>query len=143
MTGAQRIGAALAPTGHATIDEARIALETDIGAKSQPFHHSGPEAFDHGVGLFDQPQHRLATFRSLEVNGHRSAATTDQIVFRVDGNPETGCHGTVDAYDLRTHVRQHHGRVRTRSDACELDDSCSGKRSAHTHVAPPEFKKSS
>ena len=55
-------GPVLAPARHARVDEARVALEADVGAETQPLHYARAEALDQHVGLLDQtkqsPRHR-------------------------------------------------------------------------------------
>ncbi len=47
----------LAPSGHAPVDQTRVAFEAYVGPKAEALHHTGPEAFDQRVGLRDQLQH--------------------------------------------------------------------------------------
>jgi hypothetical protein len=40
----------LTPSGHAAIDQPRVARLHHVRAKAQSLHHAGPEAFDQRVG---------------------------------------------------------------------------------------------
>ena len=119
----------LAPTGHASVDEPRVARETHVGAQPEPLGHARAEALEQRVGALDQPQHQLHAFRVLQIDADRAAATVERLEVRLVERCRVDLLGAVDAKDVGTHVGQQHARERSRSDAGELDDLDSCKRS--------------
>ena len=106
VAGALRVGALLAPPGHAPVDEAGIARQADVGAEAEPLHHPRPEALEQRVGLLDQPEHGLHTFGHLDVDGDRLPAAGEQVFGRhrwIGPVPDVG--GPIDADDPRRRGR--------------------------------------
>jgi len=73
---------ALAPAGHAAVDEAGVALEADLGAEAEALGDAGTEAFDERVGPGCEVQHQRHALRPLEVDGDGSPAAVQQLVAR-------------------------------------------------------------
>lgn len=73
---ARRVGQrpALAPTGHAPIDQLAIAFKAGLRAQAKALHDAGPEAFDQHVGAVDEFQQHFSGAGLARVN--RNAATT-------------------------------------------------------------------
>ena len=64
--------AALAPAGHAAVDEARVAGEADVGSDAEAFGDAGPVPLDQDVGALDELQHELL---ALAAGGGRWSPT--------------------------------------------------------------------
>ena len=126
---------ALAPAGHAAVDEAGVAVEAGVGADAEPFGHPWPEALDEGVGLLDQRQHRLHPVGVLQVDADRAAAAVHHVLRRMSGVSAAHRVGPVDAHHVGAHVGQHHGRERSGPDPGDLHHAHSGQRS-HRHSFP-------
>src|SRR5262245_57933720 len=58
----------LTPSGHASIDQARIAFEADIGAKTEALHYAGAHALDQRIAVLDEAQNRFDAARRLEIH---------------------------------------------------------------------------
>ena len=59
--------AVLAPPGHPSVDEARVAGEAGVGTDAEPLGDARPEPLEERVGRLDEPQHgldALGCFRS-------------------------------------------------------------------------------
>jgi len=67
VAGGLRQRALLAPAGHAAVDEARVALERDVGPEAKALHHLRAEAFDQHVGGGDQVERLREMAGVLEV----------------------------------------------------------------------------
>ncbi|MNE31618.1 hypothetical protein D3C80_1251950 [compost metagenome] len=75
----------LAPTGHAAVDQARVARQANIRSEAQALHHAGTHAFDQGVTAFYQAQYGLDAFRAFEINSDGTfAALIDSTGAHVD-----------------------------------------------------------
>ena len=72
--GLRGIGPVLAEAEHAGIDQARIDLRDDVVAELQPRHRLRPHVVDQHIGRRDQPQHRVAARRLLQVEADRALA---------------------------------------------------------------------
>ena len=118
MAGRRGHRAVLPPSGHAAVDEARIALVADVGAEPQPFHDSRTEALLQHVGLLDHGEERVDAGRILEVYGDRLAASVQEVELGAASRHAL----TIDADHVGSHVGEHHGAERSRSDAGDLDD---------------------
>ncbi|MNN16389.1 hypothetical protein D3C81_1295250 [compost metagenome] len=84
MPGDRRQRAVLAPAGHASVDQFRIALQANHRAHAQPLHHPGAEALDQHVGLVDQTQQHIHRPRFARVDANTAAATTDHAVVAIE-----------------------------------------------------------
>ncbi len=124
-------GTGLAPTGHARVDEARVAREARVGTDAEPFGDSGPEAFEQHVGVLAHTQHHLRPLRVLEVDADAAPAAVDNGVGRHEArnarSPVTGpsCDvgRPVEPHDLGAHVGQQHPRELHGADVRQLDDA--------------------
>ena len=124
VAGGHRQRTFLAPAGHAGIDQARVALQRLVGAEAQPLHHLRPKPFDQRVGRCDQFHRLRDVFFLFQIELDRAAAAVHKIARVVFPLP-----GARDGHDVGAHVRQQHGRIRTRSDPGELDDAYAAQRS--------------
>ncbi|MNZ81137.1 hypothetical protein D3C78_997940 [compost metagenome] len=124
MAGGRRQRTALAPAGHAAVDQLRIARQAHVRTEAETFHHAGAEAFDQHVGFVDQLQQDIGSARLLRVDGDAAAAAAELAAVAIE---ETGGH-TVDADHFRTHVREDHGGDRRRADRVHFDNfhTCQG-----------------
>ncbi|MNQ65337.1 hypothetical protein D3C85_797900 [compost metagenome] len=132
VAGGARQRAALAPTGHAAVDQARVARPALRRPQAQALHHAGAISFDHHVGCFDQRHGLRVVFRLLEVQRHdrlAEAQRTHLFAAQTPGHRALARrrhHGHLGA-----HVGQHAARQRPRSDALELDDPHTRQRRPH------------
>ena len=69
VAGRVRERTVLAPSGHAPVDEARVAREARVGPEPEPLGHARAEPLDERVGLLDQAQHGLDAVGVLQVDG--------------------------------------------------------------------------
>ena len=117
MAGGLRQRAFLAPSGHAAVNQARIARQHHVWPETEPLHHAGTKAFDQRVGIGQEIQHLRDRRLVLEVEfdhlpptpGHRF-----QIFLGADA---------IERHHFRAHVGQHHAGKRTGADAGEFDDA--------------------
>src|SRR5262249_49072102 len=63
----------LPPSGHAAIDEPRVALQAIVRAESEPLGDAGAVTFDQRVGFFDQAEQSFSGFWTLQIEGDRAA----------------------------------------------------------------------
>ena len=70
----------LAPSGHASDDELRIAREQHVGAESQPLDHARPEAFDQRVRALGERERGRLPRLGLEIQRHRAPAAQHHVV---------------------------------------------------------------
>jgi hypothetical protein len=112
----------LAPAGHASVDQARIAFETNFGTETEAFHHTRSKAFDDHVGLIDESQYDLDAFGFLQIDTDASTTTGEHISGRLAGISTANAIRAIDPNDLRTHVREHHPAKGTRADARYFQD---------------------
>ena len=68
MAGARGERAGLAPAGHATVDQARIARQTFVRPEAEALHDAGAEALDQHVSAFNQFENEGLCLQVLEVN---------------------------------------------------------------------------
>jgi hypothetical protein len=122
VTGRLGEGALLPPAGHAGINEAGVALETDVRSEAQTFHHAGSEALEERVRALDQAQCGRDRVGVLEVEGHAAATAIEEVARRRGGMAFRHRLGSIDAEHLGAHVGQHHGGERARPDARELEN---------------------
>jgi len=57
MTGGLRQRALLTPSGHAAIDQPRIARLHHVRPEPQALHHAGTKTLDQGVGIGQEVEH--------------------------------------------------------------------------------------
>jgi hypothetical protein len=67
----------LAPTGHTTIDQTRVALSAHIGPDAEAFSHAGTEPFDENVIRFYKVQNGLDAGGMLQIYPDGSATATE------------------------------------------------------------------
>jgi hypothetical protein len=137
MTRHHRHRAVLAVTGHAAVDEPRVAGEQFIRPEAEPLHDTGPESLDQRVGGVDEPQHEASILVALEVDrDQRSPAVHDVRGADDEARVARGLRA-LEAQDVRAHVGQHHRGERAGADAPDLDDLESLKWACHgLKVAP-------
>ena len=121
MPGRVRERPVLAPAGHASVDEARVPGEADVGPEPQPLGDPRPEPLDERVGLLDQAQDGLHAVGMLQVDGDVASAA------RVEHEPARPGRALdeldpLHPHHLGAHVGQQRARERSRPDPGELDD---------------------
>ena len=114
VAGRARERAGLPPSGHAPIDERRVALKADVGAEPQALHHARAKAFDEHIAAFGEPQNRFHARRVLQI--HRDALAAPRQYIGAGGGL-AGRAGPVHAHHLGTHIGEHHAAERPRPDA--------------------------
>ena len=107
VAGCLGVRAGLAPSGHSTEDEFRIALVTHIGADTESLHHARPKTFNQSVGSFDEVEKNRNTFRVFEVEGDALSTPQQHITYR---SRRSGFHRlcSIDTNHFGSHIRQHH-----------------------------------
>ena len=107
VAGCLGVRAGLAPSGHSTEDEFRIALVTHIGADTESLHHARPKTFNQCVGSFDEVEKNRNTFRVFEVEGDALSTPQQHITHR---SRRSGFHRlcSIDTNHFGSHIRQHH-----------------------------------
>ncbi|MOA05709.1 hypothetical protein D3C78_1253190 [compost metagenome] len=108
--GCQR--AALAPAGHAPIDQLRVACQADIRPQPQALHDPRAEALDQHIGTVDQLQQYLIGPGLARVDDDTPPPTPQQTAV----GAEKPSRMAIDTNHLRAHVCQHHRRERCRAD---------------------------
>ena len=116
----------LTPTGHPAVDQARVAPEADVRAKTQALHDPRTVALNQRVRGVDEPEDELDPLGHLQVDGDRAPSTGNHIgasrshgarpFTPADGEPVHAGHGGAK-------VSQHHPRERAGADARHLDDA--------------------
>ena len=128
-----RARAALAPAGHAAIDQRGIERLCPVGAEAQTFHDAGAKALDQRVGAADQRLDRRAVGRGLEVERDGTLATIEQVAL---GDAGRGAARALDADHLGAKVGQHHRGKGAGSQPFEFQDADSVKHDPSRHPAP-------
>src|SRR5262249_8020779 len=108
----------LAPTGHAAVDELRIALQAHVGAEPQALRDAWTEALEEPVCTISEPEDELDAALALQIHADRSPIAREHIA----GTP-TALRDPVDTDHFRAHIGEHHSAERARPDACKLDDA--------------------
>ena len=132
--------AGLAPAGHAAVDEARVAIEADVGAEAEALHDAGAHRVDEGVRLLDQAQDSRDALGMLEVDGDGGAAAAAHVGLGAgELEAETGGARAIDADDVGAHVGEQRGAQRAGADAGDLHDLDAGQgaalRAGRAHAA--------
>ena len=126
-----RVGAGLAPTRHAAIDEARVARKTVVGPDAETFRDAWAESLDEHVGLLDEVEHRGDALGVLEIDADRASAPGEDIEPCTVGGAATHAFRSVDAKNVGAQIGEHHGAERPRADSRDLENLQSVQRSAH------------
>ena len=134
VTGGLGVRALLTPACHAAVDQLGVAGQAVLGTDAQPLGDAGPEALDQGIGLLDQPQHRLDAVRGLEVDPDRPAAAGQQVHGRRVRIAAAHRLRTVDADDVGAHVGQLQRAEREGTQPGQLDDRDARERTTHGAV---------
>src|SRR5262245_56325627 len=136
VPGGLREWALLAPAGDPSIDEARIACETILGAEPEPLGHPWTKPFDQRVGALNQAQGKRLALRMFEVERQALPATQQEVIAQWAWHAEIAWLGAVDAQYGCAEIGEQHRAHRPRPDARQLHDFDTGQRS---HQAPPRF----
>ncbi len=130
MPGASGERSVLAPSGHPSVDQARIAGQAHVRTDSEALCHPRSQAFDENVGPVHQAQHGLWSGRVLQVDGNRAARAGQRV-----GRDQAGAAARpVDAQHIGTQVGEHHAGVRRRSQPGQLDEPDAGQWPLPGHV---------
>ncbi len=118
----------LTPARHPPVHQPGVAGEAVPRPDPQPLGDAGPEPLDQHVRAFREVERRPRAVRRAQVEYHRPFPAPQKL----SPGHRSGL-GSVDAYDVRTHIRQHHRAKRRRADPRELHHSHSVQRPiAHT-----------
>ena len=116
VPGRRGVRAVLAPAGHPSVDQRRVAGQTILGSDPQSFGHPGPETLEAEVGALDESQYRLSALRVLQVDADTPTSPGQDVpgwMLRV----AAGDRGRpVDPDHVGTHVGQHHPAERAGTD---------------------------
>src|SRR3984957_765442 len=119
----------LPPTGHAAIDQSRIALGAFRGSEPKTLHNAWPIALDQRVGRLYQRQRFLELFGTLQIEGDNPFSppqgTFGQWPVRI---AERGLVGAHDRDDLGAEIGEHAAGERAWADPLELDHLQTYKR---------------
>ena len=126
----------LAPAGHATVDQLRVAGEGHVGPQAQTFHHARPEAFEQHIGLRDQIQRGGDAVGILHVERDRAPVALEHVcpLLATADAEVLGGSRTIDADHVRAHVGEHHAAERRGADRFEFQDLESAQY-AHVDVS--------
>lgn len=119
----------LPPTGHAAVDQTRIARQADVGAESEAFHDAGAVALEQAVGALQQVENQRHPIGMLQVDTDAAAAAAQDVQLGPGPLARDGTRGALDAQDLGAHVREQHAGKRAGPDPPDFDDSHSLQRS--------------
>jgi hypothetical protein len=131
--------ALLAPAGHPSVDELRVAGVAGLGADAEALGDARAVALDEDVGAVDQVEDAVRAVGCLQVDDHRALVAVGDVVVRVDR--ESHAARPVHADDVRAQVGEEHGGERAGPDARQLDHAHAGERavpcrSCRCHQAP-------
>ncbi|MNK72716.1 hypothetical protein D3C87_921990 [compost metagenome] len=121
---------ALTPTGHAPVDQLRITLKADLRPQAKTLHDAGAETFDQHVGAVDELQHHFGGAGFTRINRNAASPAPKQTAVGIEKTRRM----TVNANDLRAHVRQHHGGERRGADRIHFHYFHTSQRSGHLRV---------
>ncbi len=123
--------AVLAPSGHATVDETRVARAALGRTDPEPLGDPRAEAFDEHVGAFDEVEHLGMLRRVLQVRVDDDAVTQDMGGGLV--GPRAGPHHPQHG---GTQVAEQHRRVRSRADASQFEYLDARECAVHVSAGP-------
>ena len=127
-----RDGAELAPARHAAVHQPWVAGQTYIWSETQALHHAGTKTFNKHISALDEFEHRFHAVRMFQIHRDTFAPPRQHVGAR---RPTDGCR-TINANDLRAHVRQHHSAERARPDALQFNNL---QTREWTHCVSPEI----
>ena len=124
VPGGVRQGAALAPAGHAAVDQGGVALKAGFRTQSEALHDAGTETLYQHVRALHQAQHHVYAFRALQVQGDRLFAAVEKrrvatLAYR--GGIRVGT-GAFHQHHLRPQIGEHHTRDGAGADAGDFND---------------------
>jgi len=80
VPGALRERPRLSPTGHASVDELRIARERGVWAEAETLHRARTESFDDDIRLRHQFERGIGRFALFQIERDRAPAAPCQIL---------------------------------------------------------------
>ena len=116
------VGPILAPTGHPSVHDGRVAGHAVLGAKAQPFGYTRPEALEHHVRVGHHSQHQITALIGLEINADAASTPGIDVGRRVGRVATADRSSPVNPNDVGAHVGQHHPAEGSRPDASQFDD---------------------
>ena len=139
MPGCVGQGSRLAPAGHAPVDQARIARQTDIGRQAQPLHDPGTKTLDQRVGTGDQLQGGGNALGAFQVQGDHLPVAVENInlgieQIRAGSAARSGL--ALDAQHGRPQISQEHCAHGRRAQGGKFDYLDAMQRS---HFFPPRW----
>ena len=117
----------LAPAGHPSVDQSRVAGQAGVRAEPEALGGAGPHPFEEDVGGLDQREHGLDGLGPLEVQRDARPAAGQQVGRPVPRAARTA--GPLDPDHVRAEVREQRRGVRPGADAGDLDDTDARERS--------------
>ena len=120
MARSWRARTGLTPASHPRIDQPAVEGLHILGAVSESFHHSRPEAFHEDVGPPDEAHDRGLVAIVLEVRLHYGSPPQHAVGIKPAARQYAW---SLDAHYIGTQIGKHHGRVRPWTHSRELDHS--------------------
>jgi len=112
-------GPILAIAGDRAVNNSGIHFSDAFIVNAEPIDHSGSKAFQHNVGLFNQPQKDLFAFFAFQIQRHVFFVAVNRIDEQAVGYKLSAFNGD----HPRPMVRQDHGAIRPRQQAGEVNHS--------------------
>ena len=125
------VGSALAETGNAGIDDARVELRERLVVDAQPFLHAGAEILDDDVGLFDHPLEGREAFRRLEIERHAALVAVQVLEIGTFARPPHAflvARRLLDLDDVGAPIGELARAGRARPDAREIEHGEASER---------------
>lgn len=113
----------LTPAGDARVDESRILPAAVFGADPEPLGDARSEALDQYIGPGGQRPYERTPFGLLEIREDGPTAAPHDVGRAFGAEPQRSARRPLDAHHVGTEIRQHHGRVRSRPEPREFEDT--------------------
>jgi|GEM_PF-1773525 hypothetical protein len=133
VAGGLRERSILPPTSHPAEHERRIAIEANIGSKTQPFHYTRTHALDDRMAVLNKIEDVLDRCGLLQIEGYKSlTAIENRLTAKVDRIPIRD--NTIDNYNVGSKICQQHSAKWRWTDTGNLDDPDTSERTASRHL---------
>lgn len=126
VSGAGGERAVLAPAGHPSVDQLRVAGQALPGPDAETLGDARAVALDEDVGPFDQVEDAAGAVLGLQVDQYGALVAVGQVVRGVDGQARAA--GAVDPDHIGAEVGQEHRGERAGPDPRQLDHAHPGER---------------
>ncbi|CDZ87227.1 hypothetical protein RHRU231_230055 [Rhodococcus ruber] len=116
-----REGSVLAPSGHPTVNELRVARPAFCWTDTETFGDTRPVPFDEKVRSLDHCQQGCHGLRSLEVKRYGPLTPIQHVLGRL-ARKHAEPAGPLDSDNFRSHICQRHTRERSRPHSADLQN---------------------